>query len=398
MATGINKKLSIVGLMAEVTEGTYLAPAAATNYLQPHDDGFSITPSNALLERKILDSSLGHVSPRLGMKSVAASLGVEFRASGVEGADTNFSLLLQGSMGGTRAISTTTTTKSSGNTGSLLQIQDADIGKFNLGDVICVKQSGAHHVAAVTAKDSTASAAFITISPAKPSGSFSASVVISKSKMFYTSNTGHPNLSVSVYEANEILEKAYGCKVSSMSIDNFSTGQIAGFTFGLEGLGFDQVDGSAPHVPTFDSGLPPIILSATVYQNGVSIDINKFGLNLKNTLHFLTATGNANGKSASRVMSREITGTIDPYKDDTSVANFTNFQAGTEFSLFIRAYNPSSVSGEMTMGSIVGMYLPSCFTTSLKTGNQGGILTDEIAFKATRGPLGASEEMYVGLI
>jgi len=398
MAIGMIKNLTVVGLMEESTEGTYLAPASATDYIQPQSDGFEVAGARELLDRDILDASIGMASPILGIKSVTSALPVELRASGTEGAATDFDLLVKGALGATRAITTTTTTKASGNTGSVLQIEDADISKFAVGDIIAVKESGAHHVGAITAVATGVGVATITITPAKPSGVFSNSVVISKSKMYYTANSGHPPLSVSIYQGNTIRQSAVGCKVSSMSIENFSTGQLASMNFALEGLTFDQVDGAAPHTPTFDSGLPPVILSACVYKDGTSIDINEFGISVANTLSFITATCNANGRASSRVTKREITGSINPYKDDTSVANHTAFIAGTTFSLLVRAYIPSSTAGEMTMGSIVGIYLPNCFTTELATGDQDGILTDQISFKATRGTTGATEEMYMGFI
>jgi hypothetical protein len=398
MATGLTKNTSIIGVEVEVTEGTYIAPQAATSYVQPLADGFEHTPARETIDRGILTNSIGRSTPRLGTASVTASLPCEFRASGVEGGDVDFGPLLKGALGATRSISTTTTTKSSGNTGSSLKIQDADISKFNVGDIIVVKESAGHHVAAITAVDSTGGAAAITILPAKASGSFSNSVVISKTTMYYTANTGHPALSLSYYWGNEIVSKASGCKVTSLSIDNFSTGQIASFNFGLEGLGHDEANSAAPHTPSYDSGIPPIMLGAVAYRDGVAVEINQFSLSVANTLAFLTATSNVNGKSASRVTERQVTGSINPFKDDTSTANYDAFNDGTEFSLFIKAFIPSAVSGEITMGSVVGIYLPKCIATETKPSDLDGIMIDDISFQAVRGSAGTTEEIYIGLI
>lgn len=398
MATGITKNTSVIGVEIESTEGTYVAPQAATSYIQPLADGFEMTPAREKIDRTILTNSIGKATPRLGIRSVQASLPCEFRASGTEGADVDFSALLKGALGATRSIASTTTTKSAGNTGSVLQIQDADISKFNMGDIVVIKESGGHHVCAITTVDATAGAANVSITPSKASGSFSNSVVISKSTMFYTANASHPALSLSYYWANEIRQAAYGCKVTSMAIDNFSTGQVAHLNFGLEGLGYSESDGAAPHTPSYDSGIPPIILGATVYRNGTAIDINQFSLSLANTLSFLTATANANGRSASRVTARQITGSINPYKDDTTTTYHDAFDAGTEFALFIKAFNPSAVAGEVTLGSVVGIYLPKCIATEDKVADLNGILTEAISFQAVRGSNGASEEMYMGFI
>ena len=398
MATGLTKNTSVVGVEKEVTEGTYVAPQSATSYVQPLADGFDLTPAREKIDRAIITNSIGKATPRLGMRSVQAALPCEFRASGVEGGDVDFAALLESALGAKRSIAANITTKSSGNTGSVLQIEDADIASLNVGDILVAKEAGAHHVCAIRAKDSTTGAANVTILPAKASGSFSDSVVLSKSTVYYTANSGHPSLSLSYYWGNEILQKGIGCKVTSLSLDNFSTGQVASLNFGLEGLSYGEADGAAPHSPTYDTGIPPIILGATVYRDGVAVDINQFGLSVANTLAFLTATANPDGKSASRVTERQITGSLNPFKDDTSTANHAAFDAGTEFSLFIKAFNPSAVAGEHVMGSVIGIYLPKCIATDTKVADQDGILTDEISFQAVRGSDGATEEMYLGFI
>lgn len=398
MSTPIIRDTSLFGIEVESTEGTYVAPSASTSYFQPLEDGFEFSPKRDLLERNIITSSVGAATPKLGMKGVGGALTTEFRASGTEGADVDFGYLLKGALGATRSISSTTTTKSSGNTGSVLQIQDADISKFNFGDIIVVKESGGHHVAAITAVDSSSGTANITISPSKASGSFSNSVVISKSKMYYTAASGHPALSLSYYWGNEIRQAGAGCKVTSMALDSFTTGKLASWKFGFEGLSYTEIDGAAPHTPSYDSGTPPVILSACIYKDGTSIQVNNLGLNLENTLGFQTSTCSSNGKIASRVTSRKISGSLNPYSDDATFDYFTLFDQGTTFSLFVKAFNPSSTSGELTMGSVVGIYLPTCFVTEYKKGDLEGLVVDQISFQAVRGATGSTEEMYLGLI
>jgi hypothetical protein len=398
MATGLNRNLTIIGIESESTAGTYVAPSAATSYFQPLSDGFELNGSKDKIDRNILTSSIGKATPRIGMQSCAASMPVEFRGSGIEGGDVDFSLLLEGALGTKRSIATTTTTKNAGNTGTVLQIQDADISKFNVGDVVLVKETGAHHVSPIISKTTGAGTATITLLVAKPTGSFSNSVVVSKTQMFLTANSGHKSLSVSEYLGNEIVKKGIGCKVTGMSLEGFQTGGVPSLKFALEGLSYSEADGAAPHTPSYDSGVPPIVLGANVYKDGVAMSLDEFKLSLSNKLSFIKEIGNAAGKSSSRVVSREISGSLNPYKDDTSVANFTNWSAGTEFSIFAVAYTPSSTTGEISLGSVVGIYLPKCIVTDYKDGNHEGISTDELGFQAVRGSDGSTEEMYLGVI
>lgn len=397
MATGIIKGNTIVGLTEEVTEGTYVAPSSTTTYLQVLD-GIDVKPARELIDRALITSSPGKPTPRLGIKTCSASVPIEFRASGVEGGDVDGGSLLKGALGATRAVATNTTTKASAHSSTVIKIEDADISKFAVGDMVLVKQTGAHEVRPISAIATGAGVATITFPFALTNGAPANSVVLSKYTTYYTAATGHPSLSLSTYWANEIRSALIGGKVTSMSLEGFEPGKVASLNFGLEGLSFTEINGAAPHTPAYDTGTPPIILNACVWRAGVLTAVNSLGLQLSNELGFVTSTCSANGRTSARVKGRELSGTINPYKDDTSVTYFDDFVAGTEFSLFAYAYNPSSTAGEITMGSVVAIWLPQCVTTEYHVGEVDGILADELSFRATRGSAGTSEECYIGLI
>lgn len=393
MATGLIKGNSIIGVEVESTEGTYVAPSAVTSYIQPLEDGFEMSPAREQLDRNILDASPGKASPKMGMKSVSGSLPCEFRASGTEGAATDFDYLVKSALGSVRSV-TSNVTSTTGHTSTVINMAAPDAALFSVGDVVIVKASGAHELRPISAVGATS----ITFPFALTAGAPANGVVLSKVRTYYPASTGHPSLSLSYYWGNEIREAAIGAKVTNMALEGFQTGQLASLNFGFEGLTFTQIDGAAPHTPSYDSSTPPVILSACVWRAGVDTPVNAVSLSLSNTLGYVTSTCSANGKIASRVTQREITGSINPYKDDTSVTYFNDFVAGTEFSLFLYAYNPSSTTGEITMGSAVAIWLPQCVATEQKVGDQDGILTDEISFKATRGSVGTSNEMYMCFI
>lgn len=397
MAINITRSDSIIGLEEESTEGTYVAPSANTSYTSVLPN-FSMNPIKDLLVRDIITGSKALATPRIGKRSVEASLEVEFRASGTEGGEPDFHSLLHAALGGESSVAAQNTTKATGNTGTVLQIEDADIGDYSVGDIIVVLESGAHDMNVITAVDSTGGAANITVSPGKSSGSYSNSVVISKTKMYFGADTGHPTLSLSYYWGNEIRQAGLGMRVNSMSLNNFLTGQTASWGFNLEGMDFTEVDGAAPHTPSYDDETPPILLNACVYQDGTSIDIQNFNMTVTNTNGFLESPCSSSGRLAGNMVRREITGSFNVYKDDTSVSQFTNFEDNTTFSLFITAYNPSSTTGEIDLGSAVGIYLPSCIITAKPVEDVDGVLVDAISFQATGGTTGDSIDIYVGLI
>ncbi len=390
------KKNTAFAVEVESTEGTYVAPQAATSYIQTLVDGAELSPAKELLERNIFTASVGKTSPRTGQFQVTGSLPVEARAHSTEGAAPQFGPLMESALGDKRTIATTTTTKASGNTGSILQIEDADISKFSVGDIILVKQSGAYHVTPITAVATGAGVAAITLLIPKASGNFANSVVIGKSTTYIVADEDHPSLSVSKYIEDAVLEQAVGCKVSSMSLENFTTGQIPSFNFGIEGLNFDRSLTAIPHSPSYDTALPPIVLDARAYMDTSLIEINELSISLENSLGFKSSINEENGRASSRVTERGITGSIDPYKEDDSIANFTKYVENTAFKLFAYAKVPTSTPGQF--GNIVAIYMPNCVITEMGEGDQDGLLKDSISFSADRGSAGTTAEIYIAFI
>jgi hypothetical protein len=214
--------------------------------------------------------------------------------------------------------------------------------------------------------------------------------VIAAVTTYVTANSGHPSLSISKYIEEAILEQATGCHVSSMSLENFTTGQLANFNFGFEGLNFDRSVTAQPHTPNFNDALPPIILNACVFQDGVGIAVNRLSFSVENTLGFATST--CAGRISGRATERTVTGSFNPYKQDNSVAQFDRFDANTEYSLFGSAYNPTSTTGEYNQ--VVAFYMPNCVTTEIGEEDQDGLLQEALTFSAGRGD-GSEEEIYI---
>lgn len=386
------KQNTAIAIEEEVTEGTYVTPAGATSFLQTLADGTEMTPSKELLERNIFNGSLGATSPRTGTRTVSGSVPVECRAFSTAGGAPEYNSLVKSAFGGRRQAATTTTTKASGNTASNLKIEDADISKFNVGDIIMVKQSGAYHVSPITAKVTTGGSASITMLVAHPSGDCTDSVVIEKFTTYTVANSGHPSLSISKYVDSAVRETATGARVTSMALENFSTGQIPTLNFGFDGLDFDRSLTAPDYTPSYDSALPPIVLDARLYMDGTSIEVNEVAFSLENTLGFATSISAANGRTSGRATKRAITGSFNPYKQDNSIANYTKFKNNTAFSLFAYAMVPTTNAGEF--GQVVAFYMPNCLITELGEADQDGLLQETISFTASRGSAGTTDEIY----
>jgi hypothetical protein len=388
-----NQELAI---MEEVTEGTYLTPASGTDYIQGMSDGMEMTPSKEQLDRNIMDGNIGMLTPRHGTSSVTGSVGVELKTSGTEGSAPESSPLYRAALGSSRSFVTKTADDTDAGaiyTDTIIALADGDAAVFNIGDIVTTKRSGSYHTSPISAVSTTASANSITLLIADPAGAYVDGIVITAGYTVLTANSGHPTLSVSKFVEGAVLEQAAGCRIGSMSLNNFATGQLADVGFSFEGLNFDRTVSASPYTPSFDSAYPAVILSACVYVDGVALDVSDVSISLENTLGFVTPTCSSTGRSSSRVSSRSISGSFTPYKQDNSVANFDRFNDGTEFSLFISAHVPTTTSGEYDQ--IVSMYMPVCFSTEIGETDADGILQDSISFMASRGSDGSSEEMYI---
>lgn len=391
MALTVKKNTSIA-IEEETVEGTYVTPAAATSFLQTLADGTEINRSKELLERNIFNGSLGKTSPRTGTRTVSGSVPVECRAFSTAGGAPEYNSLAKSAFGARRQATTTTTSKATGNTSTVLAIQDADISKFNVGDMIMVKQSGAYHVSPIISKTSGVGTATITLLVAHPAGAMTASVVIEKFTTYTVANSGHPTLSISKYIDSAVREYAVGARVTSMALENFSTGQIPTLNFGFDGLDFNSSLTAPSFTPSYDSALPPIVLDARMYIDGAATDVNEVAFSLENTLGFATSIAASNGRISGRATERAISGSFNPYKQDNSVANYTKFLNNTAFSLFAYAKVPTSVAGEF--GQVVAFYMPNCLITELGEADQDGLLQESISFIASRGAAGTTDEIY----
>jgi hypothetical protein len=384
---------TVYAVEIEVTEGTYVAPSAATSYVQTLADGAEMVPAKELLERNIFTGSIGKVTPRTGLRSVSGSLPVEMRASETEGGAPEYDKLMRSALGSRTQVTATTiddADSGSPHTTSRLYLLDADANKYSVGQIVTVKKAGAYHTSPISAVSNTAGDVYVDLLVAA-SAAFVDGNIIAAHTTYKPANSGHPSLSISKYIEAAVLEQATGCRVSTLALENFTTGQLASWNFGFEGLDFDRSLTAQPHTPDYNGALPPIILNACVFQDGVGISVNELTISVENTLGFATST--CAGRFSGRATERVVSGTFNPYKTDNSIAQFNRFDANTEFSLFGSAYIPSSTAGEY--GQVVGFYMPKCIITELGEADQDGLLQETISFSAGKGSDGASDEIFI---
>lgn len=376
-------------VVEEDTEGVAKAASVGTEAIQPLADGMEIKPAKEVLERNILSGSIGYATPRTGTKSVTATIPCEFRAAETTGAAPDYDLLLKGALGDVRVLTEVTST--TGHTASSINLAGADASGYAIGDIVVIKDSGKYHITPIKKVNPTSIDLLI------PCGTAPANAVkIAAARVYVPADDGHPSLTIEAWYEGVRKEVASGCKVTGLTINNFSTGKLADLSFKLDGMGFSQVIDTLGVTPDFQTSMPPIILNACVYQDGVAVPVNEVTLSVENSIGFITSTCSANGKISSRITGRKVSGSLNPYLSSTDVANFTKFDTNAPFSLFFRAYNPTTVAGEFNQ--VVAVYLPNCLITELGKSDKDGIVQESISFTCSRGVSNDTDEIFIAVI
>lgn len=392
------KQNTKVAVEIEVTEGTHVDPQSGAAFISPLSDGLEMVPAKEQLDRNNLNASIGKSTPRTGLESVTGTIPVEMKSNGTEGSAPEYGPLLESCLGAERSGASLTMSDaddSGGNAYSdtIIRLADADAGKLKVGDIITTKRAGAYHTSPIISVNDVVGEVEVVILIADPAGAYIDGIAIAAIQTYLPANEGHPSLSITKYVEDEVKETATGSKCTGMTLNNFTTGQLADMAFAFEGLSFDRVLESIAQTPSFDQALPPVILDACVFQDGVQIDVNEFTVSVENTLGFITSTCAESGKISSRITERIISGTINPYKQDDDITNFTKFDQNTTFSLYASAHNPTGVDGEYE--DVVAFYLPNCLTTEISEADQDGVLQEALTFNGNRGTDGSEEEIYV---
>lgn len=379
----ITKKKTVVYVVPETVEGTYAPPVTGADAVQSLADGLEMSPSKELIDRNIARGGIGKVAGRPGQESVSAAIPVEFKAGSTSGAAPEYGDLLKAAMGAVRSVASPVTASTlDGATGTASRIPFANIdkNKYKVNDMVKVRHSSVDYIVRVVSVvniDGTVSA---TVEPALGTGTFGAGDVVSAVTTYYTADTGHTTVSVTKELESNLLEIGVGCRVKSVSLNNFSTGQIADLGFSLEGLSFTKQLGGTALTPTFDTSEPPLILGAKVLLDGVEIEVNEVTFSLENTVAFKTATGAPKGKISSRITERSISGSFNPYKQDNNIDMFNRFNSIQKFGLMLSAHNPSGVTGQVK--EVIAIYLPLNLITELGESDQDGLVQENVSFQA----------------
>lgn len=375
-AIGVVQKESTIALEVEVTEGTVVATAGTTSYIEALSDNLEFSKTREELSRDTLGGTVEAEETRVGIPEVVGSLGVEFRASTTAGtAPQSADKLLRSALGGKRTAATDTTT--TGNSSTVLEFGGAH--SFLVGDSVLVKEAGAYEIRPISA----AGATDITFPFALDNGAPSDGVAVEAVTTYYHDTANSVTLSAEHNVGGELVQTIGGLRVGSMSLENFTVGQIANLNFSMQGLSLERADGAPSFSPDFTAdALPPVALEACLWLNGSKKSYTELSLSVENTISTIMDSCSADGKVGSRITEQVISISCNPYSDDTTLTEWDDFNANTDTSVFFYTFNPSTTAGEFS--EAIAVWLPQCKITAAPFADNDGIITDALEMKAFR--------------
>lgn len=387
------KGKTAVFLKEELNEGEYIAPVAA-DAVEVLEDGVGFEYTRDEIERNLLSATIEIEASRLGIKQVSGSVPVELKSGKNEGDEPRERVLYKSLLGGYRNTVSPSITKT-GNSTTVLKIEDADIVKYKKNDIILIKEAGRYEVRPILSIDDTLGDATITL--AIPLSQVpSDNVEIGKSSIYFHKDDA-PTFSATQYLGGKIKETVAGCRSISAALEGWEGGSIPTFNFSVEALDLDQQAEALPLAitPNFSGeALPPVVLGACVWINQNKVSYNALGLSLENTKAEILSACSESGKIGSRFTQFVTTGEIAPYMDDDNVDRFNAFNLNETISVFGYAYNPTNVSGEFEQ--VVAFWLPQAKITAIPNGDEDGIMTNNISFKAFKNE--GEDTAFIGFI
>jgi hypothetical protein len=372
------KGLTSVFLKDEVTEGTYVAPAASADAMEVLEEFSGFEYSRESIERTVLSNTVESEAPRAGLPSVNGALPTELKAAATEGAAPRANVALKSLMGAKR--NSTALEVGAGSTATVIELSDADGVKVQKGDVLMFKKAGEYAYRPIASVDTTPGSMSATLAFALPYTP-ATGVDIAAFTTYYH-DTNDVTFSVTAEMGGDISERVAGCRVEAGEF-GWNTGEIPSASFTIKGLSMVKETTLSGITADFSSEpQPPVALNAKAYINGVAVDYNSFSLNIANTINDVLSSARAQGKAASRLTKFLVTGSINPYMESDDTDRFDAFNEGDNNSLFLHIANPSSTDGEFA--NSVCIWMPKVNYTAVNTGDEDGVLTDEIEFQASK--------------
>jgi hypothetical protein len=212
----IKSRATVAAVMEEVTEGTYVPPAAGTDVIPLLSGAFEMDPNTEVITSDEIRNSIANSEPSLGIESPTFSLDQYLKHSGVEGQAPNAHELYKAAFGAAE-VNTTQYDTVAGSTTTVINVDVGEGATFSKGEGLLIKDgTNGYSINAVHSVSVDAlNLAFPIINGAPGTG-----INLGKAIKYSPVNNGHPALSITYFQGNEgAIEAAAGVKISSLSLE-----------------------------------------------------------------------------------------------------------------------------------------------------------------------------------
>lgn len=363
---------TVVGVVQEVTEGTYVAPTASD--LVQIVDFPAHNPVVERLDRDLIKGSIGRLKPLHGIRSGTMELSVELRSGGVSGGvvqQPEIHELLLSAFG--RHTAPGNATLIGGSTDTIIELDTGEGAAYEEGDIV-------HILGEIRAIRSVATDT-VTLNRALDKGAPAASTTFVGGYTYKPANTGHNPLSVTVWYGDEWEARGVGCRVSNVAFADFTTGQIPKLNFTLEMLNWDEVAGSSPASPVYNDTPPPVAVNGTIYKDTTDFCVNAVEMGIASTVTPELCINNLGGRARLFVTDREISGTVDPMVDAANIGLFADFRDNVDFELEVSVASIDS-SNDKVAGEGIGVWMPFMNFTGMGFADNDGTVKHELPVSA----------------
>lgn len=175
-----------------------------------------------------------------------------------------------------------------------------------------------------------------------------------------------------------VMVKLFGC-VGSFSVEA-QAGGAAKLKFSMSGLYHSEID-QAPGATAYDATRPAIWRNSVFEVNRRPIGTSKLMIDTKSQVEFPPNPNGGEGFDPPIIISREMTGSIDPNLSTVATQDImTAFRAGETQPIHARLTGgPGAVPGNR-----VGMVVPAAQYSDAKPTDRNGVRAREIPFDCTR--------------
>lgn len=392
-------RLTIVGVKAESTQGTW-APPAAGDVIQIVDIP-KIKPTIDKIDRNVIKGSFGVQKPLAGMHSGTIDLSFEMRAAGTSAPNSDVPEaheLLKNALGkyqnaGNSAVA------GGGATSTVIPVTAGHgAARFVVGSVVMISGE-VRFVVSISTDD-------LTLNQALAKGAPANAVVVYNGHSYLPATTGgdYTSLSVAIWQDAEVSGPEFrgvGCKISKLSVTGFEVGAIPHCEVTLDLLDHDELLGTTPASPVWEDQIPPVGLAGVASRADAAIPMSALEFELANTISKEKDLNALGGTVRQFITGREVTGSVNPLVDRTNVTLQTAWKNNTSFELFFVLGTPDGTgnSGYLTQGSAIAIYMPNVIFTTNEREDSDGLMMHKLGYKAHEAAGGnGDDEIYLGFV